>query len=137
MEVNLHNNTLEQYDSLLSKFSNWIVYKRDIKLNTLLESGKRIEFKVEIETHKYGAILIELDNLDKNSIFLNDVCANVEVMTFIINSNKIDKLELEFSILNTEKGAIVEPLLNNDDIKMKLENKLDRLNNVVAFKLVP
>ena len=48
-EITLDNNTLDQYDVLLSRFNDWIKYKRDIKLNSLLESNKRIEFTVELE----------------------------------------------------------------------------------------
>ena len=39
---------IDNYENYLSKFSNWKKYKREINLNLLLESGKKIEFEVEM-----------------------------------------------------------------------------------------
>ena len=43
--INLENNTFEQYESLLSNFKDWQSYKREIKLNSLL-NDKKIEFNI-------------------------------------------------------------------------------------------
>ena len=43
-EIELLNNKIDDYEDILSRFSNWKKYKREINLNQLLEDGKKIEF---------------------------------------------------------------------------------------------
>jgi hypothetical protein len=46
-DVVLENDVeLNHYDRLLTKFPQWKQYKREIKLNVLLNEGKRIGFDV-------------------------------------------------------------------------------------------
>ena len=51
---------LNNYDRLLTKFPQWIQYKREIKLNVLLNEGKRIGFDVteisKINSPVYGSL---------------------------------------------------------------------------------
>ena len=117
--VVLDNNTIEQYDQLLSRFSNWMAYKREIKLNTLLESGKKIEFKVDIENHQFGGTYITIDygNFDFD-VNLKNVCAVTKSMTFIIQNYKIESLKLEINILSTDKGKIISDLIKSIDLEL-------------------
>ena len=57
--IELDNNTLEQYEKLLSNFSNWSQYKREIKLNSILED-KKIEFTLDISGHAYGVMYVNV-----------------------------------------------------------------------------
>jgi hypothetical protein len=47
--VNTDGLNLDNYEKYLSKFSNWKENKREINLNTLLESNKKIEFEIEMD----------------------------------------------------------------------------------------
>ena len=57
--IELDNNTLEQYEKLLSNFSNWKEYKREIKLNSILED-KKIEFTLDISAHTLGVMYVNV-----------------------------------------------------------------------------
>ena len=113
--IELDNNNLDQYDNMLSRFKVWSRYKREIKLNLILESNKKIEFKVDIEDHKYGAIYVssissELDNVDHS---INNACAVVKSMTFIINGNSIESLKIEIKTISTYYGKIISEILKS------------------------
>ncbi len=41
-DIELQDNKIEDYEVILSKFSNWKQYKREINLNQLLEEGKKM-----------------------------------------------------------------------------------------------
>ena len=76
--IELDNNTLEQYEKLLSNFNNWSQYKRDIKLNSILED-KKIEFTLDISGHGHGVMYVnvivdddyDFDVLKKSSSSIN------------------------------------------------------------------
>lgn len=129
-EITLDNNTLDQYDVLLSRFNDWIKYKRDIKLNSLLESGKRIEFTVELE---YSPIYISAvaDDDETKINNLHNACAIVKYMKFIINENRVESLNLEISTLSTYYGKIIYELINSG-IEIKLNQYINN-GNIIGF----
>lgn len=129
-EITLDNNTLDQYDVLLSRFNDWIKYKRDIKLNSLLESGKRIEFTVELE---YSSIYISAvaDDDETKINNLHNACAIVKYMRFIINENKVESLNIEISTLSTYYGKIIYELINSG-IEIKLNQYINN-GNIIGF----
>lgn len=115
-KVELDDNTLEDYESFLSKFGNWKQYKRDIKLNTLLNEGKSIEFTVDIDSHIYGAFFIELDDgsdLIKIDTSLQKACSALTNAKFILKDNKVLSLELTIKVLTTHFGKILQGLLDS------------------------
>lgn len=129
-EITLDNNTLDQYDVLLSRFNDWIKYKRDIKLNSLLESNKRIEFTVELE---YSPIYISAVSDDDETKInnLQNACAVVKYMKFIINENKVESLNIEISTLSTYYGKIIYKLINSG-IEIKLNQYINN-GNIIGF----
>lgn len=129
-EITLDNNTLDQYDVLLSKFNDWIKCKRDIKLNSLLESDKRIEFTVELE---YSPIYISAvaDDDETKINNLHNACAIVKYMRFIINENKVESLNIEISTLSTYYGKIIYELINSG-IEIKLNQYINN-GNIIGF----
>lgn len=129
-EITLDNNTLDQYDVLLSRFNDWNKYKRDIKLNSLLESGKRIEFTVELE---YSSIYISAvaDDDETKINNLHNACAIVKYMRFIINENKVESLNIEISTLSTYYGKIIYELINSG-IEIKLNQYINN-GNIIGF----
>lgn len=116
---NLDNNTLEQYESFLSKFKVWPQYKREIKLSTLLNEGKKIEFTVNIESHTFGTHYIEIIDSNEESTqrietSLNKACGVVKDVKFILNGNNVELLSINIKFLDTQYGKICKKLLEEE-----------------------
>jgi len=127
--INLDNNTLEQYEELLSKFSNWTQYKREIKLNSLLENNKKIEFTLDISGHAHGVMYVNvLVDGDNDIEVLKKASFAIKFMKFILKGNKILELELTIRNLNTEWGNIIRELIESG---VELELKQNIVDNQV------
>ena len=104
---------LEHYDRLLKKFSQWKQYKREIKLNTLLNEGKRIGFDVteisNINTPIYGS----LGKPEDFDISLKRISFFVISMSFIISGNKVDGLKIGLKVLENPSGKELLSILNS------------------------
>jgi len=117
--VLLNDNRIEDYNKLLSRFSNWKSYKREINLNILLESKKKIEFKVDIENQSFGGMYISIkEDLEISDIFLKNACAVITSLTFIIKESIIIDLKVEYKPLETEKGEMLLNLLKDLDLDL-------------------
>lgn len=133
-KIPVSDNTIEQYDMLLSRFSDWKSYKREIKLNTLLESGKKIEFKVDIENHQFGGLYIDIiDDYEDNWVSLNlkNACCVLTSMTFIIKNFIVIDLVIEFKILETSKGKMISDLFNSN-VELEIIQKI-KGSDVLGF----
>ena len=121
-EVLLNNNTLDQFEDLMSKYQEWTSIKRDIKLTNVLESGKRIQFDIESIS-----MFAQLGN-SGNIISLQMGVLRIKSMSFILKENKIDKLTLRCKVLSTPMGKVVKELMENSmDIDLKphiIDNKV-------------
>jgi hypothetical protein len=100
LNVKLNNNTLDQYDKVLSTYNEWKSFYRDIKLSTLLE-GKKVQFDID-NIQKIGMVhdFVTLENPGK----MQTMAFNISGMTFIIKDNNIERLTLEAEFLETECG---------------------------------
>lgn len=131
-KIPVSDNTIEQYDMLLSRFSDWKSYKREIKLNTLLESGKKIEFKVDIENHQIGGLYIYIiDDYEDTWVSLKNACCVLTSMTFIIKNFIVIDLVIEFKILETNKGKMISELFNSN-VELEIIQKIQG-NDVLGF----
>ena len=126
--IELDNNTLEQYEKLLSNFSNWSQYKREIKLNSILED-KKIEFTLNISGHANGVMYVNV-LVDDNDDFevLKKASAAIKFMKFILKGNKVLELEISIRTLDTEWGNIIKDLINSG---VELELKQNIVDNKV------
>jgi hypothetical protein len=129
-EIELLNNKIDDYEDILSRFSNWKKYKREINLNQLLEDGKKIEFEVEIPNNHSVLYVSVIDKIDTSITSLVNVCSVIKKMTFIILNNEVLKLIVEINLLTTNWGKIITNLLESG-IELKLlqhkniEGKID------------
>lgn len=98
----------DSYNETLSSYPTWKSIYREIKLNYLLEGGKKIQFDIDDINHKY----ITLDDYHQHQVSLKNVCCSVIGMTFILNGNKIEKLTLKTRILTTDPGKIVKSIVH-------------------------
>jgi len=121
-EVLLNNNTLDQFEDLMSKYKEWTSFKRDIRLTSILESGKKIQF--DIESISLNA---QLGN-SGNMISMQLSVLIIKGMSFILKENKIEKLTLRCRLLETPMGKVVKELMENSmDIDLKphiIDNKV-------------
>jgi hypothetical protein len=129
-EIELLNNKIEDYEDILSRFSNWKKYKREINLNQLLEDGKKIEFEVEIPNNQSVLYVSVFDKIDTSITALVNVCSVIQKMTFIILNNEVLKLSVEINLLTTKWGKIITNLLESGiDLKLiqhkNIEGKID------------
>ena len=129
--IKLDNNTLDQYEYLLSNFNNWKQYKRDIKLNSILED-KKIEFTLDISGHAHGVMYVNvLVDDEADLLSLKRASATITYMKFILKGNNILELEIIINTLATEWGQIINNLLeSNIDIELK-QNLIG--NNIKSF----
>ena len=144
-EIELLNNKMDDYEDILSRFSNWKEYKREINLNQLLEEGKKIEFEVEIPNN-HSVLYVSV--VDKGETIITrpvNVCSVIQKMTFIILNNEVLKLSIEIKLLTTNWSKIITNLLESGiDLKLhqhkNIEGKIDNfyfinqdlINNIAA-----
>jgi hypothetical protein len=126
--IELDNNTLEQYEKLLSNFSNWSEYKREIKLNSILED-KKIEFTLDISGHAHGVMYVNVivdDAYDYD--VLKKASSAIKFMKFILKGNNVLELEVTIKTMTTEWGKIIRDLI---DSGLELELKQNIVDNQV------
>ena len=119
-EISLNGQTLSQFERILSRYSEWISFKREIRLNTLLDD-KRIQFDID-DISEYG--FLGDDEVDIN---LTKTCILLKSMSFILSGDKIDKLEIKWRVLNTKNGEILRNIIESDikiDIKMRFKEDM-------------
>ena len=113
--VELNNNKISDYENLLSRFSNWKKYKREINLNQLLESDKKIEFEVDIPNSQSVFYV----NISTDIMNTSGACAVINKLTFIILENNVIDLKVSITVLTTTFGNILRNLLDsNIDLKL-------------------
>ena len=126
--IELDNNTLEQYEELLSNFSNWKEYKREIKLNSILED-KKIEFTLDISGHAHGVMYVNvlIDDEDDFNV-LKKTSSAIKHMKFILKGNNVLELEITIKTMTTEWGKIIRNLIESGvDLELKqhiVDNKV-------------
>ena len=126
--IELDNNTLEQYEKLLSNFNNWSEYKREIKLNSILED-KKIEFTLDISGHAHGVMYVNvlIDGEDDFDV-LKKASSAIKHIKFILKGNNVLELEITIKTMNTEWGKIIGNLIESGiDLELKqriVDNKV-------------
>ena len=126
--IELDNNTLEQYEELLSNFNNWSEYKREIKLNSILED-KKIEFTLDISGHAHGVMYVNVivdDAYDYD--VLKKSSSAIKFMKFILKGNNVLELEVTIKTMTTEWGKIIRDLIESG---LELELKQNIVDNQV------
>jgi lysyl-tRNA synthetase class I len=126
---------IEDYEKLLSRYSTWKEYKREINLNQILEDSKKIEFEIEF-LNNHSVLYISLYN--KNNVIdslLRNACASITKMKFIILNNKVLNLIVYYSKLSTGSGKTLENNINSD-IDLKLYQNKDIEGQVIGFYFI-
>ena len=123
-EVLLQNNTLDQFEDLISRYKEWTSFKRDIRLTNILESGKRIQFDIESIS-----LTAQLGNFG-NEVSLQLSTLVIKGMSFILKENKVEKLTLRCRLLETPMGKVVKELMENS---MNVDLRPHIIDNKVVY----
>jgi hypothetical protein len=126
---------IDYYDTILKKYPQWIEFRRDIKLELLLNNNnKKIQYDIEDMNppiygvgHSSGTSSINLNELHPTFI--------IRSMSFIISSNKVEKVVISLSPLTTYYGKIFSNLIKElgiDYFKDKI-HQYTKENNIVFF----
>ena len=111
---------LSQFEDRFKRWPNWVQFKREIKLNSLLE-GKRVQFDIE-DINEWGKI----DSVKSNDMSLSDVVFTVKRITMIIKEDFVNELEIEWRPLQTHLGKTIIGLLDagiDVDISMSFHDE--------------
>lgn len=123
-EVDLQDVKIDNYEKILSRFSNWKKYKREINLNQLLEEGKKIQFDIEIKNNPMVFYISVSDSEYAHTTSLTNACSSLKKLTFIILENKILKLQAELILLNTRWGNVIKNLVESG-LELKLNQHIN------------
>lgn len=116
---------LSQFEDKFKKWPQWTQFKREIKLNTLLE-GKRVQFDIE-DINEYGKISgYEFDPM------LSDIAFTVKGISMIIKDDFVEELEIEWRPLQTELGRTIVDILDSG-LKIELSMKFNDSGQFVYF----
>lgn len=124
---------IDNYEQILSKFSNWKKYKREINLNLLLEQDKKIQFEVEI-TNSQSVLYVSISEDDSHTSSLTNVSSTINKLTFIILNSKVIKLEVYLNHLDTKWGKIIKSIIESG-VELKLNQHINIQNQVDNFYL--
>lgn len=117
-EVEIVDSRIEDYEDILSRFTNWKKYKREINLNLLLEEGKKIQFDVEIP-NKQTVFYVSVSDDFRYTTALVNVCSVINKFTFIILNSQIINLRIEVTFLDTKWGEVVKNIIESGlDLKL-------------------
>lgn len=120
LNVETSGEHIDHYESMLSKFSNWKEYRRDIILSDLLNVDKKIEFIVEVKNHIYGVVHIDFNNSDSYDISLGKACAAVQQLKFILKDNHVESLDITIKVLDTKMGRDLKKIIESGiEVKVK------------------
>jgi len=112
----LESVSIDQYEEMLSKYGEWISSKREIKLASLLNPDKKIQF--DIDSISILAYTNEGDYVQNQN--LKDAAIHIKGMTFILKEGIVEKLVLKCRRMETPMGKVVSNLMDaNIDIQMK------------------
>ena len=129
--VELSSNKISDYENLLSRFSNWKKYKREINLSQLLDSGKKIEFEVDIPNSQ-SVFYVNISTDTWTTMDASGACAVINKMTFIILENNVIELKVSLNILTTTFGNILRNLIKSS-VDLKLYQNTHIEGQVIDF----
>ena len=133
LKVETSGEYIDFYESMLTKFSNWKEYRRDIILSDLLNSGKKIEFIVDIKNHILGSIYIDFKNDDSFDISLNKACAAIQQLKFILKDNHVESLAITIRVLDTPMGKELKKNIESG-IEVKIK-QIKKDNKFIKFSI--
>jgi hypothetical protein len=96
---------LSQFENKFKQWPQWTQFKREIKLNTLL-NGKRIQFDIE-DINEYGKLSGRAFDP-----MMSDIVFTVKCISMIIKDDFVEELEIEWRPLQSDLGRTIIGILD-------------------------
>ena len=113
IRVNIpEDSKISDFEPILSAFSNWTQFKREIKLSSILE-GKKIEYLIEDINSAQNPIYGLLEQ-SGNIVEIKKISFLIKEILFIIKDQDVLSLEVRIESLNTEYGKTTQSLIDAD-----------------------
>ena len=96
---------LSQFENKFKQWPQWTQFKREIKLNTLL-NGKRIQFDIE-DINEYGKLSGRAFDT-----MMSDIVFTVKCISMIIKDDFVEELEIEWRPLQSDLGRTIIGILD-------------------------
>lgn len=113
IKVNIPDNSkISDFEPILSPFSNWTQFKREIKLSSILE-GKKIEYLIEDINSAQNPIYGLLEQ-SGNIVEIKKISFLIKEILFTIKDQDVLNLEVRIESINTEYGKTTQSLIDAD-----------------------
>jgi hypothetical protein len=126
LEVELEDDeSLDYYEGLLTRYNQWKVFKREVRLTGLLNSGKKVQFDIE------DANLLISTDMDAIQ-YIQKAVFRADNIKFILKDEKIFSMSLSGEILPTSMGTFIKGILD-EGIPLKIKKYNDKRGRITFY----
>jgi hypothetical protein len=126
LEVELDDDeSLDYYEGLLNRYNQWKVFKREVRLTGLLNSGKKVQFDIE------DANLLISTDMDAIQ-YIRKAVFRADNITFILRDEEIVSMSLSGEILPSSIGACIKGILD-EGIPLKIKKYNDKRGRITFY----
>ena len=126
LEVELEDDeSLDYYEGLLTRYNQWKVFKREVRLTGLLNSGKKVQFDIE------DANLLIYTDMDAIQ-YIHKAVFRADNIKFILKDEEIVSMSLSGEILPTMMGNSIKGILD-EGIPLKIKKYNDKRGGITFY----
>jgi len=125
-EVEIGEETsLDYYESLLTRYDQWKVFKREVRLTGLLNTGKKVQFDIE------DVNLLIYTDLDAIQ-YIHKAVFRTDTITFILMDENIISMSLSGEIIENTLGNAIKGILDVG-INLKVKKYNDKRGRITFY----
>ena len=126
LEVELNDDeSLDYYEGLLNRYNQWKVFKREVRLTGLLNSGKKVQFDIE------DANLLIYTDMDAIQ-YIHKAVFRTDTITFILMDENIISMSLSGEIIENTLGNAIKGILDAG-INLKVKKYNDKRGRITFY----
>jgi len=126
LEVELDDDeSLDYYEGLLNRYNQWKVFKREVRLTGLLNSGKKVQFDIE------DANLLISTDMDAIQ-YIHKAVFRADNITFILKDEEIVSMSLSGEIIENTLGNAIKGILD-EGIPLKIKKYNDKRGRITFY----
>jgi hypothetical protein len=126
LEVELNDDeSLDYYEGLLTRYNQWKVFKREVRLTGLLNSGKKVQFDIE------DANLLIYTDMDAIQ-YIHKAVFRTDTITFILMDENIISMSLSGEIIENTLGNAIKGILDAG-INLKVKKYNDKRGRITFY----
>ena len=126
LEVELEDDeSLDYYEGLLTRYNQWKVFKREVRLTGLLNSGKKVQFDIE------DANLLIYTDMDAIQ-YIHKAVFRADNIKFILKDEKIFSMSLSGEIIPSTLGNSIKGILD-EGIPLKIKKYNDKRGRITFY----